>query len=77
MSLEGKVALVAGASRGIGADIARSLARAGAKVGVAARTEVQQDPRLPGTIHSVTFDIRSRQSASDVAAIAATELARE
>jgi citronellol/citronellal dehydrogenase len=57
-SLSGKVALVAGASRGIGADIARYLAAAGAKVGVAARTEVQSDPRLPGTIHSVTQEIR-------------------
>jgi NAD(P)-dependent dehydrogenase (short-subunit alcohol dehydrogenase family) len=57
VSLEQKVALVAGASRGIGADIARYLAGAGAKVGVAARTEVQKDPRLPGTIHSVTADI--------------------
>ena len=59
-SLSGKVALVAGASRGIGADIARYLAAAGAKVGVAARTEVQSDPRLPGTIHSVTEDIIGR-----------------
>jgi citronellol/citronellal dehydrogenase len=53
MPLDGQVALVAGASRGIGADIAKYLARAGAKVGVAARTEEAQDPRLPGTIHSV------------------------
>ena len=59
-SLSGKVALVAGASRGIGADIARYLAAAGAKVGVAARTEVQSDPRLPGTIHSVTEDITGK-----------------
>jgi NAD(P)-dependent dehydrogenase (short-subunit alcohol dehydrogenase family) len=59
-SLSGKVALVAGASRGIGADIARYLASAGAKVGVAARTEVQADPRLPGTIHSVTEDITAK-----------------
>ena len=58
MSLEGRVAFVAGASRGIGADIARYLAAAGAKVAVAARTEQQQDPRLPGTIHSVTQEIR-------------------
>jgi citronellol/citronellal dehydrogenase len=56
-SLAGKVALVAGASRGIGADMARYLAAAGVKVGVAARTEVQSDPRLPGTIHSVTEEI--------------------
>ena len=58
MSLNGQVALVAGASRGIGADIARYLARAGATVAVAARTEVAQDPRLPGTIHSVVQEIR-------------------
>jgi NAD(P)-dependent dehydrogenase (short-subunit alcohol dehydrogenase family) len=57
VALTGKVALVAGASRGIGADIARYLAAAGAAVGVAARTEVQSDPRLPGTIHSVTEEI--------------------
>ncbi|MDR1999071.1 MAG: SDR family NAD(P)-dependent oxidoreductase [Frankiaceae bacterium] len=56
-SLAGKVALVAGASRGIGADIARYLGKAGAGVAVAARTEVQSDPRLPGTIHSVAKDI--------------------
>ena len=57
MTLDGQVALVAGASRGIGADIAKYLAAAGAKVGVAARTEEVQDPRLPGTIHSVTKEI--------------------
>ena len=58
MTLDGKVALVAGASRGIGADVAKYLARAGAKVAVAARTEEQSDPRLPGTIHSVSKEIR-------------------
>jgi NAD(P)-dependent dehydrogenase (short-subunit alcohol dehydrogenase family) len=57
MSLDGQVALVAGASRGIGADIARYLAAAGAKVAVAARTTEQKDPRLPGTIHSVVQEI--------------------
>ena len=59
MALDGKVAIVAGASRGIGADIARYLGRAGAKVAVCARTEVVQDPRLPGTIHSVADEIRA------------------
>ena len=58
MSLDGQVAIVAGASRGIGADIARYLARAGAKVAVAARTEEVRDRRLPGTIHSVTKEIQ-------------------
>jgi citronellol/citronellal dehydrogenase len=53
--LEGKVAFVAGASRGIGATVARSLAAAGAAVSVAARTE--QQGRLPGTIGSVAHDI--------------------
>jgi citronellol/citronellal dehydrogenase len=57
MALQGKVALVAGASRGIGADIAKYLAAAGAHVGVAARTQEVRDRRLPGTIHSVTQEI--------------------
>jgi NAD(P)-dependent dehydrogenase (short-subunit alcohol dehydrogenase family) len=50
-SLNGKVAFVAGASRGIGATVAASLAAAGAAVVVAARSERQG--RLPGTIGSV------------------------
>ncbi|MBI5948754.1 MAG: SDR family NAD(P)-dependent oxidoreductase [Chloroflexi bacterium] len=57
MSLEGKVALVTGASRGIGEYIAYHLARAGASVAIAARTEEVKDPRLPGTIHSVAKTI--------------------
>lgn len=58
MALDGKVALVTGASRGIGSDIARWLAQAGAAVGVAARSEQVTDPRLPGTIHTVAAEIR-------------------
>ena len=55
--LEGKVAIVTGSSRGIGEDIARSLARDGASVVVAARSEEVTDKRLPGTIYSVATSI--------------------
>ncbi len=50
-ALQGRVAIVTGASRGIGAAIARRFAAAGAAVAVSARTEAESDARLPGTIH--------------------------
>ena len=56
-ALAGKVAFVAGASRGIGATVATALAREGAAVAVAARSE--QQGKVPGTIHSVADGIRS------------------
>ena len=49
--LAGKVAVITGASRGLGQYCAIGYAREGAKVVVAARTETESDPRLPGTIH--------------------------
>ena len=55
MTLDGKVAFVAGASRGIGATVATALAREGAAVAAAARSE--QEGKLPGTIHSVADQI--------------------
>lgn len=49
--LAGKVAIITGASRGLGQYCALGYAREGAKVVVAARTESEKDPNLPGTIH--------------------------
>ncbi|OBF27532.1 short-chain dehydrogenase [Mycobacterium sp. ACS1612] len=58
MSLAGKVAFIGGASRGIGATIAEALAREGAAVAVAARSE--REGKVPGTIHTVAERITSR-----------------
>ncbi len=49
--LAGKVAIITGASRGLGQYCAVGYGREGARVVVAARTETETDPRLPGTIY--------------------------
>jgi 7-alpha-hydroxysteroid dehydrogenase len=56
----GRVALVTGASRGIGAALACALAAEGAVVACAARTEQVWDQRLPGTIRETVDAIRGR-----------------
>jgi citronellol/citronellal dehydrogenase len=57
--LDGKVAIVTGASRGIGAEIARRFAREGAAVAVAARTTETGTSPLPGTITETVEQIRA------------------
>ena len=57
LGIEGRVALVMGASKGLGRGVAESLAREGAKVAIASRSREQldataeeidaDDPRLP------------------------------
>ena len=59
MELADRVAIVGGASRGIGKDIALALAAEGVKVVVVARSEVEPDPRLPGTIHQTVQEIEA------------------
>jgi citronellol/citronellal dehydrogenase len=57
--LDGKVAIVTGASRGIGAEIARRFGTAGAAVAVAARTAEAGVSPLPGTIGETAEQIRA------------------
>ncbi len=59
MRLRGRVVFVTGASRGIGRACALACAREGASIVVAAKTEVADDPRLPGTIHDVAREIEA------------------
>jgi citronellol/citronellal dehydrogenase len=54
--LRGRVAIVTGASRGIGRALALGLARAGCRVVVAAKS-VESAAKLPGSIHTVAAEI--------------------
>ncbi len=56
--LDGKIAVITGASRGIGRDMALVFAREGAKLVVSARTENEGDFRIPGSIQTTVKRIR-------------------
>jgi citronellol/citronellal dehydrogenase len=57
--MRGKIAIVTGASRGIGKAIALGYAREGATVVVAARSETAPHERLPGSIHETVAQIEA------------------
>ena len=59
MKLQGKVALVTGSSRGMGKQMALLLAKEGADVVVAARTQSQDESPYPGTIYKTAEEIRA------------------
>jgi citronellol/citronellal dehydrogenase len=59
MKLADKVAIITGSSRGVGKYMALEMAKEGCHIVVAARTEQERDPKLPGTIHSTAEEIRS------------------
>jgi 3-oxoacyl-[acyl-carrier protein] reductase len=69
-SLEGKTALVTGASRGIGAAVARELARAGAAVVVGYRAGGEEAEALAGEIggRAVQADVASPEDAQRLVA---------
>jgi citronellol/citronellal dehydrogenase len=57
-ALQGKTALVTGASRGIGRELAVGLARAGCAVVIAAKSTVST-ARLPGSVYSVAAEVEA------------------
>ncbi len=61
-SVRGKTIFLSGASRGIGLEIAKHAAHAGANIVIAAKT-AEPNPKLPGTIYSAAEQIEAQGGA--------------
>ena len=70
MELRGKVAIVTGASRGVGAAVAVALAQEGCSVACAARSTDDAPQRTPGTLDDTVARVREAGDASGAEAIA-------
>lgn len=75
MKFEGKVAIVTGASRGIGAALAIALAREGARVACVARATKQTPQRTPGTLDDTVA--RAKEVGGEVLAVPANLASRD
>lgn len=71
-SLSGKVVLITGASRGVGAACAVALARTGCKLVLAAKT-IEPDPRLPGTLLDTAREVEAAGGEAHVVAFDARD----
>src|SRR6188472_3518853 len=72
MELDGRIALVTGASRGVGAAVAVALAEAGCRVALAARSTDASPQRTPGTLDETLARIQAlpgRGSGGDAIAV--------
>jgi len=71
--LDGKVVVVTGASRGIGAEIARLFASEGARIICAARTLREGDHQLAGSLETTVAEIRSKDGEATPVAVNISE----